>query len=79
MICGCRHGGIPTFTMHDLRHRYVSLLVMAGVPLPLVRSVVGHSRASVTLDVYSHALLDEPAESLAARRAVLERRPGDVS
>ena len=42
--------------------------MLAGVPLPLVRQVAGHSRASVTLDVYSHVLLDEPAEALAALR-----------
>jgi len=61
MIC-LRHkiAEIPLFTPHDLRHRYISLLVMAGVPLPVVREVVGHSRASVTRDVYSHVLLDEP-------------------
>jgi integrase len=55
---------------HDLRHRYISLLVMAGVPIPVVRNVVGHSRASVTLDFYSHALLDEPREVLAERREI---------
>jgi hypothetical protein len=53
---------------------------MAGVPLSVVREVVGHSRASVTFDVYSHVLMDEPPELLAERRAlVMERRGGDVS
>ena len=32
----CKVAGIPHFTPHDLRHRYTSLLVLAGVPLPLV-------------------------------------------
>ena len=29
--------GIPASSPHDLRHRYISLLVMAGVPLPVVQ------------------------------------------
>ncbi len=56
---------------------------MRGVPLPVVRNVVGHSRASVTLDVYSHALLDEPRSVLAERRELVlereERDPRDAS
>src|SRR5262249_21323826 len=83
MARACRFAQIPVYSPHDLRHRYISRLVLAGTPLPLVRQVVGHSRASVTLDVYSHALLDEPAAGLAAlRRSVLalyegeERRSG---
>ena len=74
MTRACRLAGIPAYSPHDLRHRYISLLVMAGVPLPLVREVVGHSRASVTLDVYSHVMLDEPPEALAARRSLVMER-----
>jgi integrase len=83
MTRACKLAGIPAYSPHDLRHRYISLLVMAGVPLPVVRNVVGHSRASVTLDVYSHALLDEPREVLAERRELVlereERNPRDAS
>ena len=78
MTRGCKIAGVPACTPHDLRHRYISLLVMAGVALPVVGQVVGHSRASVTLDVYSHVLLDEPPEVLSARRILVERRAGDV-
>jgi len=79
MTRACKHAGIPSATPHDLRHRYISLLVLAGVPLPDVREVVGHSRASITLDVYSHVLMDEPPELLAERRAlVMGRHPGGV-
>jgi len=68
----CRAAGIPHYHPHDLRHRYTSLLVAAGVPITLIQRVVGHSRASMTLDTYSHVLIDEPAERLAQlRRGVL--------
>lgn len=69
MVRGCKHAVIPSYTPHDLRHRCVSILFSAGVPLPIVKEVVGHGRASLTLDVYSHVLIDEPAEYVAGVRA----------
>ena len=41
MTRACKHAEIPAFTPHDLHYRYISLLVMAGVPLSVVREVVG--------------------------------------
>ncbi|WP_217915936.1 site-specific integrase [Miltoncostaea marina] len=68
----CAAAGLRHLTPHDLRHRFISRLVMAGLPITVIQRVVGHGRASVTLDVYSHVLLDEPAGSLEAlRRGVL--------
>jgi site-specific recombinase XerD len=75
MTRACKHAEIPAFAPHDLRHRYISLLVMAGVPLSVVREVVGQSRASVTLDAYSHVLMDQPPELLAERRALVIGTP----
>ena len=73
MLRASQVAGIAHATPHDLRHRYISLLVMAGVPLPLIGQVVGHSRASVTLDVYAHVLLAEPEARLCALRAGVMR------
>ena len=78
MLRACKLAGIPAYTPHDLRHRYISILVRAGVDPRTVASVVGHSKASMTLDVYSHVLIDEAPDVLRARRAVVERRTGDV-
>lgn len=49
---------------------------MGGVPAPLVGRIVGHKKVSVTLDTYSHVLMDEPAERLAELRAAAYRVPG---
>ena len=57
----CRATGVPHFSPHDLRHRRISLLVLRGVPIPRVSAFVGHARGSMTLDTYSHVLL-EPSE-----------------
>jgi len=71
MARACRLAGVALYSPHDLRHRYISRLVLAGVPLPKVREVAGHSRASVTLDVYSHVLLDEAEADLDAVRGLV--------
>jgi len=39
---------------HDLRHSYATWLVSRGVPINDVQQVLGHERASTTLDVYTH-------------------------
>ncbi|WP_217915602.1 tyrosine-type recombinase/integrase [Miltoncostaea marina] len=64
----CVAAGLRHINPHNLRHRFISRLVMAGLPITVIQRVVGHGRASVTLDVYSHVLLDEPAGSLEALR-----------
>lgn len=64
MRLATQKAGVPTYTPHDLRHRYTSLLVMAGVPPPLVSKIVGHTKVGVTLETYSHVLMDEPDDRL---------------
>jgi integrase len=54
----CKAAGIPHFHPHDLRHRYASLKIREGVPVTELAAQLGHSRKSMTFDVYSHVLLD---------------------
>jgi integrase len=60
--------GIPHFHPHDLRHRRISLWHHQGIPARQLAERAGHSRPSMSLDVYSHVLMDEteatPAELL---------------
>jgi hypothetical protein len=43
---------------HDLRHRRLSVWHMAGVPVAEMARRVGQRKLSVTLDTYSHVVLD---------------------
>lgn len=68
MARACERLGIAHFHPHDLRGRWISLCLIAGIPVELVARMAGHRRTSMTLDVYSHVVLDEPAERLAELR-----------
>ena len=39
---------------HDLRHSYATWLVYDGVPINDAQRLLGHSRPSTTLDLYTH-------------------------
>lgn len=41
---------------HHTRHFFATEALSAGVPIPVVSKILGHSKVSVTLDVYAHVL-----------------------
>ena len=51
-----RQNGLPeNLNVHSLRHTNASLLIAQGVDVRTVASLLGHSQASTTLDIYAHA------------------------
>jgi integrase len=76
MLRACRTAKIAVYSPHDLRHRRITIWHHAGVPMREIQERVGHSRASITLDVYSHVMpvAEVPADELQA----LIRRGGEV-
>jgi integrase len=55
----CTAAGLALYSPHDLRHRYASVKVREGVPVTELAAQLGHMRSSMTLDTYSHVLLDD--------------------
>jgi integrase len=49
---------VPSARVHDLRHTYASLLASAGMSLPIIGALLGHSQPATTAR-YAH-LLDDP-------------------
>jgi integrase len=51
-----RDANLPDIRFHDLRHTSISILLDNGTPVNTVQSRAGHSKASVTTDIYGHAM-----------------------
>lgn len=49
-----QRAGLPNIRFHDLRHTAATLMINHEVPITVVSQILGHSKPSVTLDIYSH-------------------------
>jgi len=45
---------LPNIRFHDLRHTAATMMINHEVPIIVVSQILGHSKPSVTLDIYSH-------------------------
>ena len=57
-------GRLPHARLHDLRHLHATTLLLAGVPVHVVATRLGHSDPAITLRVYAHVI--RSAETAAA-------------
>ena len=65
---------LPAIRFHDLRHSAATIALSENVHPKIVSEMLGHSRISLTLDVYSHSLPTlqaEAAERMAAALGVV--------
>lgn len=51
--------GIEYRGPHHMRHTFATHALNSGVPITVVSKILGHSKVSTTLDVYSHVLSDD--------------------
>jgi integrase len=65
----CRTAGIRDARVHDLRHTYASVLASAGLSLPVIGALLGHS-TPVTTARYSH-LFDDPLRAATERASAI--------
>jgi integrase len=62
----CKAAGFKTTVrVHDLRHTYASILASAGLSLPIIGQLLGHTQAATT-HRYSH-LFDDPLRAATER------------
>lgn len=61
--------GLPRIRLHDLRHTWATLALVAGVPMKIVQERLGHSSITITSDLYSHIVegLDRDAAEKVTR------------
>lgn len=65
-----RAAKIPFYSPHDLRHRRGSLWHASGMPARELAERMGHTKASMSLDVYTHVMPPDEVEPEAIRALV---------
>jgi integrase len=55
--------GLPRIRFHDLRHTAASLMLNNGIPVIVASRRLGHTKASITMDVYGHMLPNKQEEA----------------
>ncbi len=60
-----------TTNFHGLRHTCATLLLQARQPVHVVSERLGHSKVSMTMEVYAHVLPDMQREAAATLGALL--------
>lgn len=61
--------GLPALRWHDLRHTYAALLIDKGANIMVVCQRMGHSKPTVTLNIYGHIFPDADEAVTAALEA----------
>jgi integrase len=67
----------PPLRVHDLRHTSASLAISAGADVKKLQNQLGHSSATLTLDLYGHLYPDELDAFTAALDALRVRPAAD--
>ena len=58
--------GLQDFSLHELRHTYLTLLAEEGVHPKVMQELAGHYSSQITMDIYTHVNMDAKREAVAA-------------
>ena len=64
---------VPYLSIHELRHTASSFMANQGIPQHLHKEVMGHSKISTTMELYTHVHVDQLKASLSAVAKVPKR------
>ena len=62
-------------TPHQLRHTYITNLLLAGVDIKTVQYLAGHEHAKITLDIYAHLTYNRPKDLISKVNQAFENNP----
>lgn len=54
-----KESGVKKIRLHDLRHSHVALLINLKEDILNIQKILGHTDASITLNVYGHLYNDK--------------------
>jgi site-specific recombinase XerD len=58
MLRACQRAGIPVYSPHDFRHRFISVLLRQGLSRAEVAELVGDSNTN-ELATYEHVVVED--------------------
>ncbi|MBN2923400.1 MAG: site-specific integrase, partial [Bifidobacterium sp.] len=58
-----RRSGYKGYNLHELRHTQATLLIGRGADIKTVQNRLGHSSASLTMNIYAHAIEQNDREA----------------
>lgn len=58
--------GLEDFSLHELRHTYLTLLAYKGVHPKVMQELAGHYSSQITMDVYTHVNMDSKRDAVEA-------------
>ncbi len=62
-------------TPHQLRHTYITNLLLAGVDVKTVQALAGHEHARITLDIYAHLTYNQPKDLISKVNMAFQGNP----
>lgn len=70
---------LPVIRLHDLRHTCATLLIANQIDYKTVSARLGHSKTSVTMDIYAHAIKELDVKAADTLETLLTKPESDVS
>lgn len=68
----------PAPNLHELRHTYITRLILGNVDVKRVQYLAGHDDVRMTLGVYSHVMNSKPEDLIDSVTAALEGKKADA-
>jgi integrase len=66
--------GVPRIGLRDLRHFYASFAIHEGADVDELARYLGHSRSSITLNIYTHQFAKKRTRAAVSLTSLLEER-----
>ncbi len=73
-----RKAGVPDISIHGIRHTVATLAIGAGQDIRTLADLLGHSKTSVTTDIYAHVLPHRKRELTQALSHIILGENGDA-
>ena len=65
--------GVERFSMHTLRHSFVTRCIEAGMKPKVLQKILGHAKFETTMDLYVHVLEDEQFKEISNLEGYLNK------